>query len=202
VGDRYIIVGDENNSGDSGNLYQLVHKKWMTDIKQDLVEKVEGDSFLTVGMGENSNGGNYFVDVEKDCQECIGGNRDLKVKGSRNEEVANQYSMTLGQLDIAVNKAAAMEVTESLHIKAMNIVIEADMQLSLKVGGNFVDISVAGVAINGMPMTLINSGGMAGVGLGAHPVSPKEPDHLDASRPKISMFKKADDAKTGSKSCD
>lgn len=202
VGDRYMIVGDENNSEDSGNLYQLVHKNWMTDIKKDLVEKVEGDSFLTVGMGENSNGGSYFVDVEKNCQECIGGNRHLKVKGDRMEEVTGQHSMTLGQLDIAVSKVAALDVASSLHIKAMNIVIEADMQLSLKVGGNFVDISVAGVAINGMPMTLINSGGAAGVGLGAHPASPGEPDHLDASRPPLKLFKKADDSKTGSKSCD
>ena len=63
------------------------------------------------------------------------------------------------------------------------------MQLSLKVGGNFVDISVAGVAINGMPMVMINSGGAAGVGMGANPTAPDKPDE-------------ADDSKTGNKSSD
>ena len=97
---------------------------------------------------------------------------------------------------------AAIEVGQMLHIKGMTIVIEADMQLSLKVGGNFVDISVAGVAINGMPMTLINSGGTAGVGPGAQPSSPKEPTKADQDAPPDDAFKKADDSKSGSKSCD
>ena len=51
----------------------------------------------------------------------------------------------------------------AIHIKAgMTLVVEAGVQMSLKVGGNFIDISPAGVAIQGVPMVLINSGGAAG----------------------------------------
>jgi len=50
----------------------------------------------------------------------------------------------------------------SIHIKAgMNIILEAGVQISLKVGGNFIDINPAGIFIQGT-MVMINSGGAAG----------------------------------------
>ena len=70
-----------------------------------------------------------------------------------------------------------------IHLKAgMTVVIEAGMQLSLKVGGNFIDIGPAGVSIQGT-MVMINSGGAAGSGCGSSPTSPtdppKDPDEAD-----------------------
>ena len=56
VGDRYLIVGDENNDDDIGYYQQLVHKTWRTKTKRHLVDKVEGDKFLTVGLGEDDGG--------------------------------------------------------------------------------------------------------------------------------------------------
>jgi type VI secretion system secreted protein VgrG len=70
------------------------------------------------------------------------------------------------------------------------------LQLSLKVGGNFVDINPAGVAINGMPACLINSGGAAGTGMGAKPNDPEMPADKNPSDPTP-----ADDSKSGQKSC-
>ena len=63
--------------------------------------------------------------------------------------------------------------------------------MSLKVGGNFVDVSMAGVAINGM-IVLINSGGAPGVGLGANPLVPEAPKEAAPDEPE-----EADDADSG-----
>jgi type VI secretion system secreted protein VgrG len=63
----------------------------------------------------------------------------------------------------------------------MTVIIEAGMQLSLKVGGNFIDIGPAGVSIQGT-MVMINSGGAAGSGCGSSPTDPtdpKDPDEAD-----------------------
>ncbi|MBM4077541.1 MAG: hypothetical protein FJ267_18095 [Planctomycetes bacterium] len=201
VGDRTIIVGAEENSDDIGYLRQLVHKKWTTKTLKDRIEKVEGDRYVTVGMGD-ADGGNRHAYIEKDDLQTVGGNHHIKVTGDQNEQVTGAYSLSVGKWDTKVDQTAALEVTNSLHLKAMTIVIEADIQLSLKVGGNFVDLSPAGVAINGMPLVLINSGGAAGVGMGAHPMSPDEAVKQDRSVPPNDKFQKADDAKTGSKSCD
>jgi len=58
------------------------------------------------------------------------------------------------------------------------MVLEAGAQLSLKVGGNFIDIGPAGVTIFGT-MVMINSGGSAGSGGGSSPTSPTAPDEAD-----------------------
>jgi type VI secretion system secreted protein VgrG len=64
-------------------------------------------------------------------------------------------------LELKCGMAAKIKAGMKLSLKATMIAIEADVQLSLKVGGNFVDISPAGVSINGT-LVLINSGGAAG----------------------------------------
>jgi type VI secretion system secreted protein VgrG len=75
------------------------------------------------------------------------------------------------------------------------------MQLSLKVGGNFVDLSPAGVAINGMPMLMLNSGGAAGSGSGSSPKDPKDPAApQDAKEAKPRAPDQADNSKSGVKS--
>jgi type VI secretion system secreted protein VgrG len=90
----------------------------------------------------------------------------------------------------------------TVHIKAgMTLVLEAGAQLSLKVGGNFIDISPAGVSIQGT-MVLINSGGAAGSGPGASPQAPQAPDApTDAAKAEPTDPTQADDAVTGHKSC-
>jgi type VI secretion system secreted protein VgrG len=62
-----------------------------------------------------------------------------------------------------------------VHLKAgMNVVIEAGVSVSLKVGGNFITIDQGGVYIEGA-MVFVNSGGSAGAGSGASPLAPKPP---------------------------
>jgi type VI secretion system secreted protein VgrG len=59
------------------------------------------------------------------------------------------------------------------------------------VGGNFVDVSPGGVAINGT-MVLINSGGAPARGPGAHPQEPADAKEAEPDEPE-----EADDAKSG-----
>jgi type VI secretion system secreted protein VgrG len=60
----------------------------------------------------------------------------------------------------------------------MKVIIEADMQLSLKGPSGFVDIGPAGITIQGT-LVRINSGGTAGTGSGANPMTPHDPDVAD-----------------------
>jgi type VI secretion system secreted protein VgrG len=200
VSDRHIVVGEQSQSDDDvGYQYQLVHGGWKLKTRKDKVEKVEGDNYLTVGLGDTA-GGNEHLYVEKDRMVEVGGNQHTTIDGNQSDSVTGNYSMSLGQWDAKVQQSASIEVTNSLYLKAMTIVLEADLQLSLKVGGNFVDISPVGVAINGMPMVMVNSGGAAGVGVPANTSTPTKPVHAQKSEPPNSFFKLADDSKTGSKS--
>jgi type VI secretion system secreted protein VgrG len=75
------------------------------------------------------------------------------------------------------------------------MVLEAGLQLTLKVGGNFVDISPVGVAINGT-MVLINSGGAAGSGAGSNPAAPQDAAEAAPVEPNMDNF-----SESGQKSC-
>ena len=90
----------------------------------------------------------------------------------------------------------------TIHLKAgQTCVIEAGTQLSLKVGGNFIDINSGGVFITGS-MVMINSGGAAGSGSGASPQAanvPNPPD--DAAEAKPTKPDVADNSLSGQKSC-
>ena len=77
-----------------------------------------------------------------------------------------------------------------------NVVIEAGLQLTLKVGGNFVSIGPTGVDIMGT-LVNINSGGAPGSGTGANPQSPDKPKDAKPTEPT-----EADESKTGRKSSD
>ena len=89
----------------------------------------------------------------------------------------------------------AVDAGQEIHLKAgMTAVIEAGVELTLKVGGNFVSISPAGVSIQGT-LVMINSGGAAGSGSGSSPQSPQDPTEANPTKPD-----EADDSKSGQKS--
>jgi type VI secretion system secreted protein VgrG len=76
------------------------------------------------------------------------------------------------------------QVTQNLYLKGLQVVIEAEVGLTLKVGGNFITIDAAGVAIMGT-MVQINSGGAALSGSPGSlqspnsPTAASEPDNTD-----------------------
>jgi type VI secretion system secreted protein VgrG len=79
----------------------------------------------------------------------------------------------------------------------MTLILEAGVQLSLKVGGNFIDIGPAGVSIQGT-MVLINSGGAPGSGSGCSSTDPDGPAQAqDAQQAKPADPDEADNSRSG-----
>jgi type VI secretion system secreted protein VgrG len=60
--------------------------------------------------------------------------------------------------------------------------LETSASLTLKVGGNFININPGGVFISGT-IVMINSGGAAGSGSGSSPEAPKDPLEADKAEP-------------------
>ncbi|PZR73832.1 MAG: type VI secretion system tip protein VgrG [Chthoniobacterales bacterium] len=118
-------------------------------VKRDKMEKVERDG---------------HVDVTRDRIEKIGRDRHLAVEGKQAIKITGSHSMDVTGNVIEEFKANhSSQVTGSLYLKGMTVVVEGATELTLKVGGNFIDINPAGVFIKGA-MVFINSGGAAGSG--------------------------------------
>lgn len=196
-GSKHLTVGGEKDETRWGDYKQLVYRNAEQHVRGDLLRCVGGDMFQEVG-DEIEDGtaelallvhGSRSTQIEVD--DCI------HVRGQRTEEVDGDQSLTVtgNQLE-KVGEVHALSAGQEIHLKSgMKVVIEASAQLSLKVGGNFIDISPAGVAIQGK-LVLINSGGEPASGSGSSPhffLNPEPPDPLKNPTP-------ADDAKTGLKS--
>ena len=149
----------------------FIHAEKNEDIrvKNDAMETILHDRHLII---ENE----QFEKVKKD--------KHLIVGGDRNEKVTGTVSLSAGgDLQEKVGNNYALESQMEVHIKAgMTAVIEAGTSLTLKVGGNFININPGGVFIKGT-MVMINSGGAAGSGAGCQPESPKEAKEADNAEP-------------------
>jgi type VI secretion system secreted protein VgrG len=139
-------------------------------VKGNHFEQIDGDMSLNVG-------GNQM--------ESVTGNKSLSVTGNQSESVTGNVSLAVTGNKDETSMAYAMKTDTTIHLNAgMAAVIEAGMDLTLKVGGNFIDINPAGVFITGT-MVFINSGGAAGSAPDASPQSPdsptapKDPDTAD-----------------------
>ena len=85
-------------------------------------------------------------------------------------------------LNLNASGTAKMTSADKLSLKGKQVMIEADSQISLKVGGNFIDIGPTGVSIRGT-MVLINSGGAAGSADAASTASSGTPPDPDKPSP-------------------
>ncbi len=175
--------------------------------EKDMDVRVENDRRVFIGgnKADKQIGDDHLI-VKRDKSEQVERDRHILIKRHQYEEITQEHHQKIGkQQAIAVDGSHSLTVSGdvnekfsknhneetgmSIHIKAgMTIVIEAGTQLSLKVGGNFIDINSGGIFIQGT-MVMINSGGAAGVGPGASPISP--------TKPKVAEI--ADDSKPGSK---
>ncbi len=183
---RHQIIG----KGEEGNQTELVYRDKQLNIKRHHIEHIEGNMQLLIGKG-GGQGGLLDVVVEKDRKDLVEGSQHVTVKGDRKEKVDGTQSLTTRSHQEQVTGDYALEA-QNIHLKAgMNVVIEAGMKVSLVVGGNFVDVSPAGVAINGV-VVLINSGGAPALGLGAHPQAPQAPQQAAPEKPE-----EADDDTSG-----
>jgi type VI secretion system secreted protein VgrG len=149
---------------------------------------------------------NMDIRVKKDRMESVGGSRHLTVGGEKREKVGgNKHVHVSGELlhwvekdnhnivggDIVeeFQKNHAQVVTAEYWLKANRVIIEADGEICLMVGGNFVKISAAGVVIEGA-MVNINCGNAPSSGAPASGLQSKGPEDPAA----------ADNAVSGSKS--
>jgi type VI secretion system secreted protein VgrG len=147
---------------------------------------VDGTQSVTVGKDRKEEvKGSVGLKVGKDLQVKVGGDHSLNIAGGQNVMV----------------KKHALDAQQSIYLSAgTTLVLESLTQLSLKVGGNFIDISPAGIAIQGT-MVLVNSGGAAGSGDPAITIDPQPPEApQDAKQAKPTKPDVADDAVSGLKS--
>jgi len=152
-------------------------------VKGDQLQKVDGNLGKTIGKDEISKiTGNKHIAVTGDYVLKADGNLHEKVTGNHHEQTTGSIRLTSSaNLDLSSSADAALVSSSGfVHIKGMSVIIEGSTQVSLKVGGNLIDISSAGISVVGMPAVNINSGGAAGSGAGAQAASPSTPNSPDA----------------------
>jgi type VI secretion system secreted protein VgrG len=188
MGDEQIFINAEKDmdlrvENDSrefigANRSLIVTTNQLEQIQTDKHLHVEGNHFEKID-------GNMSLNVGGNQMESVTGNKSLSVTGNQSESVTGNVSLAVTGNKDETSMAYAMKTDTTVHINAgMSAVIEAGVDLTLKVGGNFIDINPAGVFITGT-MVFINSGGAAGSAPDASPQSPdsptapKDPDTAD-----------------------
>ncbi len=197
LGEHHHIVGAKAGN-DQNNYNQLIYNDHYITIKHDKFSQIDGNVTQQIGNGDMSDGGVLEYIIEKKEMKTVGPDgKHLAVEGDCNTKVGKGYSLDVGG-DMHIKVAGACQIESGAmgetHIKAGTIVLEGMMQVSLKVGGNFIDISPAGISIQGMMLNL-NSGGAPAPGQPCGPTEPEAP-----AKPDIPEAKIAWDSKTGSKS--
>jgi type VI secretion system secreted protein VgrG len=115
-------------------------------------------------------------DVTRDQIEQIGRDHHLTITGKEAIKIGGSHSFNVtGDVIEQFQGNQSTQVTQNLYIKGMNVVIEGASELTIMVGGNFININPGGVFITGT-MVMINSGGAAGVGTPGSLVSPMAPN--------------------------
>lgn len=145
------------------------HEQVFLHAQRNLDSRVRHDSLEWVGNDRH-------LHVFGHQLEKVGGDKHLTVLGDHSERIAGTVSLTAGEdVQHKVGRNAALQSGMEVHLKAgTNLVLEAGATVTIKASGSFITIGPSGVTISG-PMVMINSGGAAGSGSGAHPETPKGP---------------------------
>jgi type VI secretion system secreted protein VgrG len=145
-------------------------------VTTNQVEQIQTDKHLHVkGNHFEAIDGNMSLNVTGNQMESVTGNKSLAVTGNQSESVTGNLSLAVTGQQQDTSMSYAMKTDTTIHLNAgMSAVIEAGVDLTLKVGSNFIDINPAGVFITGT-MVFINSGGAAGSAPDASPQSPDSP---------------------------
>lgn len=154
------LLKDEQHVHVVKNAFSAFDADVNTKVTGNRLGKVDGADHLSVG-------GDRMVKITGADNLGVGGDLAVKTDGKTSFDVSDLLAKASGGIAFDGGK---------IHIKAgQTLVLEAGSQLSLKVGGNFVDIGSAGVNIVGS-LVGINSGGAAGAGDGCSPLSPAAPE--------------------------
>ena len=193
--DRPIVIGSVPN-GDAVPPYELPANRTFTGLK---TRSFGGGNDQFNELRFDDKGGaeqvylqaqyNLDVRVKNDSREYIGNDAHRIVSKDLFEKLGASHHVDLtGDQNSKIGGSLSFNVTQDAHIKAMKIlgdagqevhlkagmklVLEAGVQISIKAGGSFIDIGPAGISIKGA-LVMINSGGAAGSGTGASPISAK-----------------------------
>jgi type VI secretion system secreted protein VgrG len=129
-------------------------------VKRDKIEEVDRDKHIVIKRDQ-------IEEIDRDQHFTVKGKAATQVVGSNSIEVQ-------GDVIEVFKSNHSEEVTSSYYLKAKNVVIEGMIGLTIKVGGNFVNINASGIQIVGT-MVMINSGGSALSGSAGSLVSPIVP---------------------------
>ncbi|QGJ71668.1 Type VI secretion system tip protein VgrG [Planctomycetales bacterium 10988] len=151
-----------------GNFHQVIKTNRYENVNGELNHTTDGDRKEKIGGG-------YHIDVGSDLNVATGANHSLDVGAAYNVKTGADYSLDVGgSFNHKSGLNIGMEAGANVYIKGLNVVVEGDIAVTLKVGGNFVNVSQAGVAIKGN-VILINSGGAAGSGSSPSCTAPTAP---------------------------
>jgi type VI secretion system secreted protein VgrG len=148
-------------------------KEWIGEdrhliVTRDKMEQVQRDT---------------HADISRDQIEQIGRDHHVTIKGKAAVSITGSNSLAVtGDVIEQFSGNHSSQVTQNLYLKAMQVVIEASVGLTLKVGSNFITIDMSGVAISGTPIVQINSAGSAlsgSAGSLVSPLSPTDPAQAD-----------------------
>ena len=119
--------------------------------------------------------------------EKIEGNHNLKITGDQGIKIGGNHSLDVtGNVTESVTGNQSTSVTQNVYIKGMQVVIEAEVGLTIKMGPNFITLDPSGISISGVPLVNINSGGSALSGSPGSPVTmtdPTDPTAADDAQP-------------------
>ena len=191
-GSRFLSVGGEKDGAKSGDQFEVVFKDKHLKVHKDQVELIGGNQKLFIG-GIDGGVGDQDIHIKGTRKMMVDKDDHLTVEGKRTQEITGATSLDVGgNQQEKVGGNHALNVTKEIHLKGgTKVIIEAGTQLTIKVGGNFVDIGPAGVTIVGTQVK-INSGGAAGSGSGSSPGVVPRPDTANPTLPTL-----ADDSKPG-----
>ena len=173
----------EDNKG-SEQIFIHGEKDMDMRIKNDRREWIGEDRHLVVTRDKfEKTGRDSHLDLTRDHIEKIGRDHHLTISGKEAISITGSHSLSVtGDVIEQFSGNHSSQVTQNLYLKAMQVVIEAAVGLTIKAGSNFITIDPSGVAISGMPMVQINSAGSALSGNAGSPVSPLSPtDATNAS---------------------
>jgi type VI secretion system secreted protein VgrG len=146
-------------------------------IKNDRREWIGEDRNLVVVRDKfEKTGRDSHLDLTRDHIENIGRDHHLTISGKEAIAITGSHSLKVtGDVIEQFSGNHSSQVTQNLYLKAMQVVIEASIGLTIKAGSSFITIDPSGIAISGQPIVQINSAGSALSGSAGSLVSPLTP---------------------------
>lgn len=183
--DQPIIVGSVYNAREMPP-YALPDNKTQTGIKSRSSKTGSAENFNEFRLEDKKGQEEIYLHAEKDWnirvendeKELVEANRHASINKSDSKKIGGTKSVTVvGDVLESFKSNHKETVTAEYSLKANKIIVEGEMEITLKVGGNFIKIDMTGITIQGMPMTKINSGGAPGVSTVMD--EPAEPEKVD-----------------------